>query len=220
VISALAVEAGVALELDQVRRDRRRLLVSVDRDRIARELHDVVIQRLFAAGMSLQAGLNSPNLTGRVTQTIDELDDVIRSIRDSIFRLVEPTHSVVEALSVTLGRFRSDDLAVKLSLEGDADWIPDDVVLHLEPVVGELVSNAVRHGGATEIQVELVVERDRWMAVKVADNGSGVSEPGSKPGGLGLAKSHRAGSLAQRFLRAAPRIGRWGNRRVDGCLPA
>jgi PAS domain S-box-containing protein len=199
-ISALAVEAGVSLELDQVRRDRRRLLVGADRDRIARELHDVVIQRLFAAGMSLQAGLGSPDLAKRVTDTIDELDDTIRSIRNSIFRLTEPTHSLVDQINVVLERFRRDNVEVALRLDGDPTWIPEPVALHLEPVVGELLSNAVRHGGATSVRVELVIERDRWLVVKVTDNGSGLATVPVENSGLGLANlTERARSLNGSF---------------------
>ncbi len=85
-----AAQAGIGLELAEHRSDAQRLALFEDRDRIARDLHDLVIQRLFATGMSLQgtvALLDDPEAAHRVEQSIDALDETIRDIRSAIFSL-------------------------------------------------------------------------------------------------------------------------------------
>ena len=87
---SLAAQVALALHHAQIQEDRHRLAMLEDRDRIARDLHDVVIQRLFASGMSLQGGLRlvrEPQLAGRLQQVVDEIDDIIRDIRSTIFGL-------------------------------------------------------------------------------------------------------------------------------------
>ena len=87
---AFANHAAIALELSAARLDRERLAVLEDRDRIARDLHDHVIQRLFAAGLTVQSIAGAVHKEGnaeRLTQVVDELDDTIRQIRTSIFEL-------------------------------------------------------------------------------------------------------------------------------------
>ena len=85
-IEQLASEATVVFDLTRARHDQAELEVVEDRERIARDLHDLVIQRLFACGMRLQAALSRPELlSDRSRETIDELDETIGAIRQSIF---------------------------------------------------------------------------------------------------------------------------------------
>lgn len=186
-IAALALEAAVALELDRVRTDRRRLMVVEDRERIARDLHDVVIQRLFAAGMTLQSAIGTPRLDQRANDVVGDLDDTIRSVRDTIFRLTTAPASVTDELFEVAARYRSVEVDVEIDIEGDPTWITADRAEHLPPVLNELLSNAVRHGGASRIGVELVVDRDDRVTLKVVDDGRGLADTGANPPGLGTA---------------------------------
>jgi|GEM_PF-2456556 len=199
VLVSIASEAAVAIELARARSDRRRLLVVEDRERIARDLHDVVIQRLFAAGMGLQSALGSPQLETRVLGTINDLDDTIRSVRDSIFRLVSTPTSLEEELQRVLDRFRSDTTTIGLSIEGNPSWVNSICAPHLIPVTNELVSNAIRHGGATRISVEVDIDRGEQISIRVEDNGSGF-DSSATTGGLGLGNlTERAYSLNGTF---------------------
>src|SRR5690606_38814719 len=92
-VESLADQAALAVELDRARADKERLLLAEDRERIARDLHDVVIQRLFGAGMGLQAlsqTVGGPRAAARLTGIVDELDQVIADLRGTIFRLSTP----------------------------------------------------------------------------------------------------------------------------------
>lgn len=185
-IAAMANEVAIAVELERARSDRRRLLVVEDRERIARDLHDVVIQRLFAAGMRLQSAIGTSHLDSRVLETITELDDTIRSVRDSIFRLASQPTSIEEDLDQVLDRFRSSTTKVTMTIDGDPAWITASCSPHLVPVVNELVSNAIRHGKADLINVSLRIDRGERVSVRVEDNGSGLDADVSGTGfGIG-----------------------------------
>ena len=89
-VASFAAQAGIALELADARRDAEQLTMLQDRERIARDLHDLVIQRLYATGMSLQGALPliaRPEVTERVSRAVDALDETIREIRSAIFAL-------------------------------------------------------------------------------------------------------------------------------------
>ena len=199
-IAAIATEAAVAVELDRARAERRSLMVIQDRERIARELHDVVIQRLFAAGMGLQAALGSDRLEARALQTIHELDDTIRSVRDSVFRLASsPKSSLEEELEAVVDRFRSDMVRVSLSVHGSTDWIAKSCAQHVGPVINELVANAIRHGDAKRIDIDLTIDRDERVTVRVEDDGSGLEDTPTS-GGFGIGNlTERAYSLNGSF---------------------
>ena len=89
-LTTFAAQAAIALELAERRQDAERLALLEDRDRIARDLHDLVIQRLFATGMTLQSAvplIARPEVADRVSSAVDDLDDTIREIRSTIFAL-------------------------------------------------------------------------------------------------------------------------------------
>src|SRR5947208_5731024 len=104
-LSSFADKAAVALELAERRRDAERFAVFEDRDRIARDLHDLVIQRLFATGMQLEGvvrQIDDPSAQARVRQSVDDLDQTIREIRSSIYALSHDAHADVVSLRVRL----------------------------------------------------------------------------------------------------------------------
>lgn len=160
-----------------------------ERERIARDIHDMVIQRLFAAGMSLQAvvGMAEPPLVAdRVSDAVDELDDTIRELRGAIFQLGVPearqslvTHlaAVVDARSKQLGFDPS------LRIVGDIDAVPDFVGEQLVATVTESLSNVARHADATEAEVTIILD-DGALRLTVSDNGVGIVGAPKRNGGL------------------------------------
>ena len=90
VVASFAAQAGVALELAASRAEAERLSLLEDRDRIARDLHDLVIQRLYATGMSLEGTMpmiTRPEVASRITNAVDAMDETIKEIRSTIFQL-------------------------------------------------------------------------------------------------------------------------------------
>jgi len=158
----------------------RELSILTDRDRIARDLHDHVIQRLFAIGMSLQTMQASPDQAAeRITQVIDDLDVTIAQIRTSIFDLQSAS---VHGSRVTLRRKVLDVIAElarhapivpSASFVGPVDTlVPDSLAPHIEAVLREGLSNALRHSGGDRIGVRIVA--DDVLTVEVSDNGRGI----------------------------------------------
>jgi signal transduction histidine kinase len=185
---AFAAQAAIALELAAARADQQRLVVLEDRERIARDLHDHVIQRLFASGLTLEgvAGSADPATAARVGAVVDDLDVAIQQIRTLIFRLQSPgpartVRSVVveaaEEAAVVLGS-EPDVL-----FEGPVDTVADrDLVDDVAAVAREALSNVVRHARATDVQVKVTAARHR-LRVVVADDGVGPGT-GSRRSGL------------------------------------
>ncbi|MEZ5377053.1 MAG: PAS domain-containing sensor histidine kinase [Acidimicrobiales bacterium] len=166
---------------------KQRLAVSEDRDRIARDLHDLVIQRIFATGMRLQAALNDPDrLRDRATGAISELDETIAVLRESIFRLTSPTESLSSRVrSLLMHHDISVQCDVDLHIDDDLDSLPDSLGEHLVPTLNEALSNVVRHARASSVTISLAIEAGSALAVRVIDDGIGI-DPDSTPG-FGLA---------------------------------
>lgn len=176
-----AEQTALALEVARSRRDEQRLALFEDRDRIARDLHDIVIQRLFAAGLSLQAGVRGalePEGRALVDNVVDELDATIREIRGTIFALstLERAGSdiqteirrIVERAASTLG-FRPN-----LRLDGPLRSAIEPVMAaDVLAVVAELLSNTARHANATQVDIQISVARA--LTIVVGDNGVGFS---------------------------------------------
>ncbi len=160
-----------------------------DRERIARDLHDMVIQRIFAAGMHLQAVQGSaqpPMVADRIATTITELDDTIRELRAAIFRLGQ--HDGHGTLSVQISDLvddRSRHLGFEpvLRLVGDLDGLADFVAEQLIATVNEGLSNVVRHAHATFVEIE-VRRVDDTVALRIVDNGVGLPDEPKGSGGL------------------------------------
>ncbi|WP_306632522.1 GAF domain-containing sensor histidine kinase [Arthrobacter sp. B1I2] len=187
---------GLALDLARVNALREQNLLITDRERIARDLHDLVIQRLFAAGLSIQSLRRytmDPVAHERIAAVTMELDDTIRKLRDTIYSLrtadEEREPLTGRILRVVRENSRSYAVTPKVSLDGAVDSIREDVAVHLLSVLSEGLSNALRHSGAEEIEVMVAVGRDQ-VQLRLSDNGRGFTEP-AKVSGLANMR-HRA----------------------------
>ncbi len=160
-----------------------------DRERIARDLHDMVIQRLFAAGMNLQAvqaTAQPPMVADRIAATINELDDTIHELRAAIFQLGQ--HNERRTLSAQITelvheRARHLGFDPTLRLIGDIDTLPDFLADQLVATTTEGLSNVVRHANATaaEIHIERI---DNTVSLRISDNGVGLPNEPKRSGGL------------------------------------
>lgn len=187
-LGSFAGQAALAMERARGQEEREQLVVLEDRERIARDLHDVVIQRLFATGLQLQSAVplaGRPELAKRINAAVDDLDATIKDIRRTIFELRSPVSAAlrteireaVEVAAESLG-FRP-----RLELVGPIDSaVPDPVRPELTAVLREALSNAVRHAQASAVSVTVSVDATR-VTVSVADNGVGC-DPAAARGGL------------------------------------
>ncbi|WP_427017617.1 GAF domain-containing protein [Pseudarthrobacter sp. P1] len=197
-------QCALALELARARTLREQLVLAADRDRIARDLHDVVIQRLFAAGLSIQTlkrFTGDPRATERIGTVTAELDATIRDLRDTIYSL-RATSGQRDLLSSQILRSvkkatRPLPFTPRLHLAGPIDSdIPAEIAGHVLAVLSEGLSNSVRHSGAGTIEVTVAVDDGR-LTVTVDDDGCGFSAPVRRSGLANL--DHRARELNGRF---------------------
>jgi signal transduction histidine kinase len=186
-----AAQAGIGLELAEHRRDAQRLALFEDRDRIARDLHDLVIQRLFATGMSLEgtAGLSADaEVVNRVQQAVDALDVTIKDIRSAIFTLQSrplpgPQGLRANLLGVIAEMTESLGFAPSVRMDEELDTrVPGEIAEHLLAVLREALSNVARHAGASRATVTVTVGAD--LALVARDDGRGIGET-SRRSGLG-----------------------------------
>jgi signal transduction histidine kinase len=203
-LTTFAAQAGLGLELSEHRRDAQRLALFEDRDRIARDLHDLVIQRLFATGMSLQgsAGLIADaEAANRVSLAVDALDETIRDIRSAIFSLQSRPQAspqgirarvlaVVEEMTAFLG------FAPSLRMDERLDTlVPGEIAAHMLAALREALSNVARHAGADRVEVTVSAGSD--LVLTVRDNGKGIKQTARRSGLGNLAD--RAGELGGTF---------------------
>ncbi|MFC8796628.1 GAF domain-containing protein [Promicromonospora sp. NPDC057138] len=193
-LGAFAGQAAVALELAEVRADAERVALLRDRERIARDLHDLAIQRLYATGLSLQrmARRADPEVAEQLSAAVDEVDETIALVRTTIYRLQSGDReggaharrvglrsrviTEVDAAAASLG------FAVRLRFEGAVDTlVPPDVAEHVVAVLREALSNVARHASASRADVRLGVADD--VVLTVSDDGVGVP-PGAPRSGL------------------------------------
>ncbi|EMY34040.1 histidine kinase with GAF domain [Arthrobacter crystallopoietes BAB-32] len=184
---AFCNHAALSLELAQSQRLREQLVLFADRDRIARDLHDVVIQRLFAAGLSIQS---LRRYTGdeaahqRIAEVTQELDEAILELRDTIYSLqADSDQALSSRLFRTLQEGTSGHAAKpRLEITGPVDSvIPHYIAEHLLAVATEGVSNAVRHSAAAAIDVSIAVE-DHTVRLRIEDDGCGFEAPVRRSG--------------------------------------
>ena len=181
VVATFADQAALALRRAESQTARRELEVLADRDRIARDLHDHVIQRLFGIGLALQGTqrrAKSPALADRLTDHVDQLHEVIQDIRTAIFDLHAGPHHA-PALRATLQTLISEltaegSMRTTVRMSGPLDVVPAQLAQHAEAVVGEAVSNAVRHSQGSELAVAISVADS--LVIDVTDNGDGIPD--------------------------------------------
>ncbi len=176
-----AEHAALALQIARARDDRQRLALLEDRDRIGRELHDVVIQRLFAVGLSLQGAARARDfeaLAGRIDQAVDDLDATIKDIRRSIFGLAmtDASHDIQAEVSRLVDRAAATlKFRPTLRFEGPVrTLVAGDLAPDLLAVLAEALSNASRHAQARAVDV--LVHAGDEVVLRVSDDGRGIEE--------------------------------------------
>ena len=204
-VQTFAAQAGIALELAEHRQDAERLAIFQDRDRIARDLHDLVIQRLYATGMSLQGAmplLTRPEAATRVSSAVDALDETIREIRSAIFSLQSRGDArqhglrarvleVVDEMTAALG------FAPSLRLVGPLDEaVPAGAGEQMLSALREALSNAARHAAAS--RVDVTVEVGDELILRVRDDGTGMGQITRRSGLANMAE--RAADLGGKLV--------------------
>ena len=207
VVALFAAQAGVALELAASRAEAERLSLYEDRDRIARDLHDLVIQRLYATGMSLEGTMpmiTRPEVASRITNAVDAMDETIKDIRATIFALQAHDAAgqpnlrgdivvLVEEMTPVLGFAPSLRLGAGLGAP-----VSPELAGQVLAALREALSNAARHADARQVDVTVDVAPDRMLTVLVIDDGAGI------PAG-----AHRSGlrNLAERAENLGGKLG-------------
>lgn len=188
--SAFASQAALALELVESRARQAKMQLFEERDRIARDLHDHVIQQLFAAGLTLQGismGLGDPAAAERISGVVDSLDLAIQQIRNSIFELKDHAgpqgtgaRSAVLDVVAQIGRTLGFDPEVRFS--GPVDTIVDGSLAEdVVAVVREALTNIVKHAGASSVEISLTASPER-VELRIADDGKGIGAPARRSG--------------------------------------
>jgi signal transduction histidine kinase len=212
-LEAFADQAALGLELARQRRETEQLSLFRDRDRIARDLHDTVIQRLFATGMQLESSMRfmtAPEASERVQGAVGDLDKTIKEIRSTIYSLQRSDRStssslrariveLIEELTPALG------FTPNLRLEGLVDTrVSTNVGENLLPVLREALTNTARHARADRADVSVVVD-DESVTLTVTDDGVGLSADGRRSGLANL--EARASALGGTFTAQHPAEG-------------
>ena len=179
---------ALALAVAEAQTDRERIAVLEDRDRIARDLHDLVIQRLFAVGLSVQGAARDvikPVVAQRLERVVDDLDETIKDVRRTIYQLhaTPGTGGLRSELDDVL-EHAEDALGFTPSLrtEGPLSAVPDEVGADLVAVLRESLTNAAKHADATSVQVEVRV--GSALEASITDNGNGMPASLSRRSGL------------------------------------
>ncbi len=183
----LAVAAGLAIENARLHEQARTAGLLEERERIARDLHDDVIQRLFATGLSLQAAaemVHEPAVVDRISRAVDELDVSIRQVRSTIFELHQRWPAVPSLRADVLAVCGESEKALGFRPSCDIDGPIDSAVAepihaHLLLCIREALSNVARHARATAVHVALSVDGG-WLVLRVEDDGVGYQAPAGR----------------------------------------
>ncbi|MFC0111100.1 GAF domain-containing sensor histidine kinase [Kibdelosporangium aridum] len=206
-----AAHVAMAVQYSRARADQQRLVVFEDRERIARDLHDLVIQRVFATGMALEAAAaviatDPEDAATRVRRAVEDLDTTIQEIRTTVFAL---QHQSTESLrSLVLATVDAAKAALgftpSLRFRGPVDTsVPGEVSEQLLPVLREALSNIARHARATTASVEVALGGD--LMLRITDNGVGIPEGGRRSGLANM--STRATRLGGTFTTESTKSG-------------
>lgn len=213
-VETLAAQASVAFQYGQAREKLQHLQVVGERERIARNLHDTVIGRLFGLGMNLEAMTRSlaqrerAEIESRVSAAVDELDETIREIRTAIFALSAPQGAGLadQLASAVASAERMLGFAPTLRLDGPVgSTVPEEVQPHVVAVLREALTNAARHAKGTRVEVSLQVSDELRLCV----DDDGVGLPDGRSAGHGLhniaERAEQLGGIAE--LTDAPQGG-------------
>lgn len=208
-VTTFADQAALAMQLVQAQRRMRVVDILTDRDRIAHDLHDHVIQQLFAIGLTLQSTIprtGAPEVRDRLTGIVNDLQDVVQEIRTSIFELHGgDRHSTLlrERIEMVIRREAAyREIRTALRVNGPLSVVGGELADHAEAVVREAVRDAARRSGASGVEIEIGVADD--LTVIVTDDGSGAA-----PDGLdGLRRrAERSGGRFEVAAKAPPGTG-------------
>lgn len=162
-------------------------MLAAERERIARDLHDHVIQRMFAVGLSLEAlatRTTEAHVRQRLEQAVADVDDAIRELRASVYDLRSLSYAgknLRRRLSDIAAGATSPDMPVTMRVEGPVDTLVSaEVAEHVEAVIREAVSNAIRHSGGSAVTVRVTVDDE--ITVTVSDDGHGIAPDVSRRG--------------------------------------
>ncbi|MCT2586646.1 GAF domain-containing sensor histidine kinase [Actinophytocola gossypii] len=185
-LSAFAAQAGLVIVLSEGATARARIALYQERERIARDLHDVIVQRLYAAGMQLDLLARRParklarSDATRLAEAVDQLDASIADVRAVVRALRTPEP---DATGTDLAESVRGEVAIAgellgfpptLRMDGDLTDVPADLADHTRAALREALSNVVRHSGATHVEVH--IGRDRDLTLTVTDDGCGIPE--------------------------------------------
>lgn len=194
IVTTFAAQAGIALELDARRTEAELLAVFHDRDRIARDLHDQAIQRIYASGMKLQGTIpmvRPQAAQERVSSVVDDLDTAINDIRHAIFALHAPRSKEAAGLRAQVAAVIDEmtgpmDVSASVRIAGKLDeLVPPEMGEDVLLVLREALSNAVRHGKASA--VDMTIELGAELCLLVRDDGVGMPETSRRSGLANLA---------------------------------
>jgi two-component system sensor histidine kinase DevS len=183
-VRSFAAQASVILEHDQARQTLQRVSDLERNEQMARDLHDTVIQRLFAVGMSLQASLgivSEPVVRDRIARSVDDLDVTIRQIRTVIFGLEETPAGVAPGLRIRTLELTRESAGLlgfepAVAFSGAVDTlVTDAIVTEVLATLREALANVARHARASEVNIDLSVDRGR-LCLEVTDNGVGIDQ--------------------------------------------
>jgi len=191
----VADHAAVALELGSALERGRHLTVLADRERIAHDLNDRVIRRIFAVGLDLQGTIGrsrSSEISDRLNRSVTDLQTVIENIRTTVFELhvtgTQPIGFRQRIQTAVADLTENGDIATTLRMSGPMNVIGDDLAGHAESVILEAISNAVRHSGATQLTVAVTVADE--LDVTITDDGCGISADNQRHSGLANMAAH------------------------------
>ena len=198
-LKGFAAQAAIAMELAERRADAEEVAVLKDRDRIARDLHDLAIQRLFATGMTLQSAgrfIEHPEASERVVRAVDDLDETIKIIRSTIFGLRSREGAGEAGLRARVVRIVGEaaqvlGFAPSVRMEGLVETrVPREIADHLVAVLSEALTNIARHARADRADIVLSADSHQ-VRLTVTDNGVGIPADGRRSGLRNMAERAR-----------------------------
>lgn len=212
-MAAFADQTALAWQLATSQRRMHELDVITDRERIARDLHDQVIQRLFAVGLSLQGAIplaRSADVERRLSAAVDDLQDVISDIRTTIFDLHgSAVTGLRQRIDAVLAGFTDAGLRSSVRFAGPLSVVDGALADHAEAVVREALSNVMRHAGATTVSVQVRVGDE--LCIEVSDDGCGLPDQITRSGlrNLALRAEQSGGAFSAQNRPAGGTVLRW-----------